>query len=574
MNRRTSLIPLAFLLTACAGQPSLEQPVATTEAVEKPAIEVVERPIPADSVYPLLVAEFALRRRDYDTAMAQYAEQAPLLRDPAVSSHATHLAQYLQKEPEALAAVQLWVELEPDNTEANNTLAILLVRRGRNLDAAPHLGVVAKAGEEANFPILLNGFERMPETTRTQLVATINQLASEFPRDTQILLTQALLHEELGQTDLAQAKLEQLFKLDPYQYQAVLMEARQLLKDEAKDPFYRIELALEAQPNNQELRLQYARMLTRSDMDAARKQFEILSAQSPEDADLLMSLALINRETGDNLTAKAYLNQMLDLGQRTDDANLYLGRIAEDEQDPEQAIAHYMRVQQGREYYNANGRIGGILIDDGQSDRLNAYFNVLRSRTPERAERLYAIQADLHSQRSDSEAAIRVLNQALEELPESASLRYTRSMLGEQVDDLALMESDLRILIEQNPNNATALNALGYTLANRTDRYQEAEELIGRALVLQPEEPAILDSMGWVLYRLGRLDEAISYLKRAYARFPDPEVAAHLGEVLWQNGESEAAVAIWQGALKKNPDHQILLDTLLRLGVPDLIAGN
>jgi Flp pilus assembly protein TadD len=140
-------------------------------------------------------------------------------------------------------------------------------------------------------------------------------------------------------------------------------------------------------------------------------------------------------------------------------------------------------------------------------------------------------------------------------------------MLAEQQDNLLLMEKDLRLVLAADPNNAAALNALGYTLADRTTRYAEALELVLRAMALQPNEPAILDSMGWVLFRTGRYAESVQYLSRAYGSFPDPEVAAHLGEALWVNGDKDGAMAVWQGALLRDPGHPILLDTLDRLGV-------
>jgi tetratricopeptide (TPR) repeat protein len=165
------------------------------------------------------------------------------------------------------------------------------------------------------------------------------------------------------------------------------------------------------------------------------------------------------------------------------------------------------------------------------------------------------------------EVAMDILNDALRQFPDSSALRYARSMLGEQMDNLSLMESDLRAILEQDPDNATALNALGYTLADRTQRLDEAEELITRALALQPNEPAILDSMGWVLFRQGKYEESLGYLKRAYAVFPDPEVAAHLGEAMWMAGDREGATAVLRGAMLKTPDSEILLDTLNRLGM-------
>jgi len=161
-----------------------------------------------------------------------------------------------------------------------------------------------------------------------------------------------------------------------------------------------------------------------------------------------------------------------------------------------------------------------------------------------------------------------MLNTALRAMPESTTLRYTRSMLGERQNNLALMESDLREIIHREPDNVTALNALGYTLANRTDRYSEAFALISRALELAPEEPAILDSMGWILYRQGMYSQAVEYLSRAYAKFPDAEVAAHLGEVLWVSGDTATALSIWQSAILKDPNHEVLVQTMQRLGAP------
>jgi tetratricopeptide (TPR) repeat protein len=568
MSRSLILLLLCAALSACAATPPREPATAEeSTAAPAPAIEPPERHIPQESLYPLLLAEFALRRREYDVAMAQYREQAALLRDPAVSAHTTHLAQFLQREDEALEAVRLWVELEPDNVEANNTLATLLARKGQTPDALPHLAVVARAGRTANFPILLNGFGRLSPADQSRLVGGLGELAAELPDNVPLLIARALVDEELGQPGRALAKLEQAIKLDPEQQQAILLEARLLLEQGHKHPFARLERTLEAQPDNQRLRLQYARLLTQTDMEAARAQFEILSAQAPRDGDLLFSLALINREMEDHITARAYLRQLLDLGQRVDEAHYYLGRSYEDEGKPKDAAAHYLAVEDGREFLSANRRLGLILLRDNQIQQCHAMFGEQRRKHPHRVEQLYAVEVDLLSEIGRSDAAMAVLNAALKELPESTPLQYTRSMLGEQQNNLALMESDLRAIIAREPDNATALNALGYTLANRTDRYQEAYELISRALQLAPGEPAILDSMGWVNFRLGNYETAIDYLERAYAAFPDPEVAAHLGEALWMTGREEAAMAVWRKALAQDAEHAVLRETLQRLGV-------
>lgn len=569
------LLTSALLLAAsgCATAPEQpSSPEAGAEQRESAAAVVPEPPeraFPEDSIYPLLVAEFALRRSAYDTALGNYLEQARRLRDPGVSAHTTHLAQFMKREPQALEAVQLWVELEPEHPEANSTLATLLIRQGQPAAAVPHLAVVARQGLQPNFPILLGGFRELSSAEKQELADAVGALEGDFPDDTRLLLTRALILDELEQPEATATVLEQLFALEPGQTQALLLDAKLRLEGGHSAPFQRIEKALEATPDNSSLRLQYARLLTRSDIDAARRQFEILSAQSPRDGDLLLSLALLNQDHGDTLAAKAYLRQVLALEQRVDEANYYLGRIAEDEDRPDEAIIAYSRVEdpESREFYSARGRVGRLLIQNGDSSGSAEFFDLQRQAYPELREQLYALESELLSQARLLDTAMALLDQAMAELPESTSLRYSRAMLAERLDDLALMESDLRHILAQDPDNATALNALGYTLSTRTTRYDEAYALIARALELAPEEPAILDSMGWVLFLLGKAEEAVGYLQRAWDGLPDPEVAAHLGEVLWSLGEQQKAYSIWRDGLLQDPEHDILQETLERLDI-------
>ena len=565
------LLPIGMacaLLLACASQAPVSAPSAPPEPEPVAAAsEPPERAFPDSSVYPLLLAEFALRRQAYDIALEQYLAQAPQLRDAGVSAHTTHLAQFMAREQAALEAVQLWVALEPDNVEANNTLSILLIRQGRAVEAMPHMALLASKGEQVNFPALLSGYQELDPAQREALLDGINKLAQEYPDNVQLLLTQAMVLAESEQFDQAMAALQHLFEIEPNQSQAAMLEARILLAQQAPEPYARLERVLAENPHDTQIRLQYARLLTATDMAAAREQFELLSAQSPRDGELILALALISRETGDDEAAKAYLRQLLALEQHIDEAHYYLGRIAEDNADLPAALYEYRQVEDGRELLVATSRASMILIGEGRFEENSAWFNRVRALHPERAEQFYSIEADLLTRSDQLALAIQVLDKALAQTPDSSSLRYARAMLAEQAGDLERMERDLRSIIAREPDNSTAINALGYTLANRTERYEEAYALISQALALQPDEPAILDSMGWVLYRMNRLDEALDYLTRAYAQFPDPEVAAHLGEVLWVSGDTDNAVSVWRGGLLKDPGNAVLAETLERLQV-------
>jgi len=570
---------------AQAGPATPETPAATAPPAPAPAQDVAattpaaprmppaERPLPEDSVLPLLQAEFALRARDYDTALALYMEQARQLRDPAVSAHTTHLAQFMQREEEALEAVQLWVELEPANAEANSTLATLLVRSGALLPAVQHLALVARSEGEARFPILLNGYDSLSPDAQQALDAELAELQGELPESIPLLLTRALMAEQRGETAAVRERLDEVFALEPFQQQALLLEARERLEAGEAEPFARIEAALDAEPENDNLRLQYARMLARSDVGAAREQFRLLVENNPRDGDLLFSLALLNEELGDLDRAKEYLRDVLKLQQRPNDAYFMLGRLAEAEGDFGEAIQNYMQVGDGDEFLPATLRIGRLLLDAGQEARFEGYFDTLRATFSERSEMLFNLQATLLIERQENRAALALLDQAIAAYPASSNLLYNRSVVHERLDQLPQAEDDLRAILQREPENATALNALGYTLTNRTDRHAEARELIERALALEPDDPAVLDSMGWVLFKLGEAERALDYLRRAYAAFPDPEVAAHLGEVLWSRGEQGQARAIWLEGLSKDAEHTVLRSTLRRLGIADLQQG-
>lgn len=574
----TTIGPL-IIVAGCAATapvevagPLAEPEPVLLEPVEKVEVEVPERPFPADSLYPLLVAEFALRRDAYDLALEHYREQSRILNDVGVVTHTTHLAQFMRDEESTLEAALLWVQWEPDNSEANGILANLLTRRGRVVEALPHLAVVGRNGGKAQYPMLLNGFRALSAQDKVKLVEGIDALAQEFPTDVQILLTQALIQGEQGRAEQALDKLNAIFDQEPYQNQAVLLETKLLVESGAENPFARLRAALELKPKDKRLRLQYARLLTRTDLAEAQKEFETLSAQSPRDGDILFSLALLNREAGKSDKAKAYLREMLSLGQRVNEGRYYLGRIAEEGGDFDEAISHYKKVDQGGDFFSANNRIGSILINSNRQEQMRTYFAQLRREKKELVARLYGLEIDLLANAGSTEESMSLTNQALLEFPSSTALLYTRSILGEKQNNLEQMERDLRTIIALEPDNATALNALGYSLANRTQRFEEARVLISKALELQPEEPAILDSMGWVLYRQGSYEEAIEFLTKAYTGYPDPEVAAHLGEVLWITGQISQARDVWRGALLKNPEHQILASTLKRLGIKDLEA--
>ena len=246
-------------------------------------------------------------------------------------------------------------------------------------------------------------------------------------------------------------------------------------------------------------------------------------------------------------------------------AHYELGLLAEENNDIEAVLVHYRQVRSGPKFLPAAVRLSRFMTDHDQLDDARLYLQKLRLDHPQQASALYQIESELLAEQQLLREAYDMLSKAILREPNNIQLLYTRSLLSERQNDFARSEQDLRAILQQDANNAMALNALGYTLTVHTDRYEEAHKLILRALELNPGDPATIDSLGWVSYRLGKYDEAIKYLRDALSKLPDPEVAAHLGEVLWVTGQHDEAMSIWKKVLANDPDNSTILETMERL---------
>jgi len=361
-----------------------------------------------------------------------------------------------------------------------------------------------------------------------------------------------------------------VLKEEPGNYQAVLIEA-QVYQNRGETPkaLTRIKAALEVEPGNDRLRLQYARMLARTDLDGAAEQYSSLLRNAPDDAELRLSLALVYREKKDFARMRTELEALLAAGRQEDAAHVYLGEDDERQGNADAAMDHYLSVRPSPAFPMAITRAGELQFKAGGAEALDAAMNRFRLRWPEHATRIVLMQSELLVEHTSFDAAWDLLSTALAAEPGDTALLYARSMVAEKRRDIPGLERDLREMIRLDPSSALALNALGYSLTNLTDRHAEALDLISRALALKPDDPAILDSMGWAHFRLGQLDKALGYLQDAFARFPDHEVAAHLGEVLWIMGRKDEAMDVWKKGLKGRPDSAVVREALKRLGAPE-----
>lgn len=547
---------------AATAAPGTDQETAERAEPQRPRIELSE-----DLLYRIMVAEMAGQRGLLDISVQNYLELARETRDPEVVERATRIAVYARNAEAATEAARMWVELDPHNPDPHQVLAVMSLREGDTERALEHLRDILDHSEgpvDQKLLLIANLLGR--EQDRELIMSLMEQLVATRQDSPDALYAFAHVAARLGDLDRSVELLEQVLALAPQNDDAAMSYISILQRqDRTSDALAWLEKALEGRKDDDfNLRMAYARLLTDAKRyDEARRQFEILAVQAPNNLDVLYALALLYLQASRLDEAEAYFQRLASRSDRGDNARYYLGRIAEERKDYAKAGVWYQGVQEGENYFDSQVRLGLIIAKQGRVEDARAHIRGIRTAGAEQQAVLVQAEAELLTEEKRYDEAMRVYDAALAG-DDNADLLYARAMLAEKMDRLDLLEGDLRKILEQQPDHPQALNALGYTLADRTDRHQEAYELIKRALELSPGDFYILDSMGWVLYRLGRMDEAIKYLQEAIALRPDPEIAAHLGEVLWVTGNKDAAREVWDTALKATPDDTSLLDVIRR----------
>ena len=542
------------------GTPPVED---STPAPEKPK---VYGSFSEETIFSLLSAELAGQRNRFDIALDNYVTQAINTQDPGISERAFRIAEYLGADQAALDTALIWARNAPDDLEAQRAAAVQLARAGRYDDSMVYMEKVLLGKGDTHFDFLALSAADTDQETRNGLMKSFDRLLQRHPNNGQLIFGKALLLQQDGDTQGALTLLEDN-PPEAGEVAPILLRARLLQGlDRGDEALPLLEKSIKKYPDDKRLRLTYARMLVENNrMDEAKVEFSSLVQQYPEDDELRYSLALVCLEAKDWDEAKGYLEDLIARESHVDSAHLNLGRIAEERNDPESALIEYAQVGPGNDYLPAQLRQADILMGNGKTAEAQSRLAVQRDSQPDYGIQLYLIEAETLSANNQGDKAWNVLQKALKQYPDDLNLLYTRAMLAEKRNDLAQMEKDLRLIIQRDPDNAMALNALGYTLSDRTTRYDEAKVLIEQAHQINPEDPAVLDSLGWVNFRLGNLDEAERLLRQALERFPDQEVAAHLGEVLWANGKQREARQIWSRFLKDQPDSPILRSTIKRL---------
>lgn len=556
-------------LAADGAAPTRKRPVA--KEVKRPAVKnpksASEQLIDQEgqAVFQVLVAELALQRGDTDLATKAYSDLSLRTRDPRVLERTVEIAGYARRLDIALEAAKLWLDVEPDSVRAQQMLTSMLILSNRMDELAPSLIRMLETDREALGANLL-GLNRMfaRNEDRVAVFNLIEKVCRPFFGVPEAHYAVALAASSAAMQERAQAEANRALELRPEWEMAALLQAQIAARTSTAQAVAYLQAFVERNPMARDVKLQLARALVgEKRYDEARQLFNQLLQGFPDNPDVVYPVALLALQQNDLAVAEAQFNHLLTLNIPDKSiAYYYLAQIAEEKGQLNQALELYAKVESGEQMIQARMRGAQILAGQGKLDEARKLLSEANTGSDEQSTQLAIAEAALLRKAKQPQGAFDLLDALLEKRPDNAELLYETALLAERLDQLEIMERRLRRLIELQPEHAQAYNALGYSFADRGIRLPEARELIDKALALMPNDTFILDSLGWVLYRQGDLPGALVALERAHGMRDDPEIAAHLGEVLWAAGRKDDAQKLLRAAQKKHPDNEPLADAV------------
>jgi tetratricopeptide (TPR) repeat protein len=576
-----------LLIVGCAATrhaPDAAAAPAAAAPAPAAALPLPDVDLTSTLLFEIIAAEVAMQRGENSSAYATLMKAAQDTGDPRLARRATEIALSMRAAPQAMDAALLWSKLDGGSAEAQQTVGALLVANGRYDEAKAILQpqIAADPDPVAALARTQRLLARAPDGARglALLEALAQPYRSKGPNAHDVRLILAQGAHAAGQTALAARQAREALALKPDSEAAAISAAQYTLEskdpDEASGRAAALELLarfVKRNPAAADARLVYARVLVSDGQtDAAREQFEELVKRDQRGSDALFALGVLAMQSDAHDKARSYFERYLQaIGEspdrEPDPAYLNLARIAEDEQKYDDALGWLHKVRSADQQPTARIRESYILARTGHVDEALKMLGALNGETAE--DRLNAVlaQGQILREAHRYQESYDLLDKALQASTDDLNLLYETAMSAERLDRIDVMETHLRHLVQLKPDYAHAYNALGYTLADRNIRLQEAYELIDKALKLAPEDGFILDSMGWVQYRMGNLTAARDFLGRAYRLKPEADVAAHLGEVLWNQGDKDAARNVFREARRKESDNETLKATLQRLDV-------
>ncbi|MFW2373007.1 MAG: tetratricopeptide repeat protein [Gammaproteobacteria bacterium] len=560
--RLSAVMLVLAVMAGCSTSTKLESVKGDDIAQKAPSLE-------EDVLFSLLAGEFAGVRGQLDAAVDYYKRAARQTNDSGVMRRAAHIALFAGRYDDVLSMADRWQGLGADELELARLKLLAYLHKDNVKASLVEIDkLLLQEGQLDEMAVVSLGHILSREASPETALEILKQLNRQYPQQPRLLMIQAGYEANLKNYEAALVLMDQVLVLEPDLADAYQIKAQILIGlGKPQQAAEALALAIDRRPDDYRLRLRYARMLIQiRQFDLAEEEFKKINQEQPNNESILLSLGLLAIETDNKLEAIKYLQQIVDQGSKNPQVFYYLGRIRQSDGDVAEAIKLYEQVSGGEFVLDASIRVASLLAAMGKVDagldKLQALLGMVKS--AQQQIQIYLAQGDVLRNANRQNDAMDIYNRALKQAPENTELLYARALTAEKLNMLERTEADLRKVLSNEPDNANALNALGYTLADRTQRYEEAKKYILKAAELLPDDPAILDSLGWVYFRLGEYQTAIKWLRKAFTLLEDAEIAAHLGEVLWVSGEHKEAQKIWQRGLNVNNQHSILLNTIKR----------
>jgi len=566
--RLFSVIILVFL-NGCASSPEkpsvqeeVVEPVKIAEPKKQTQQNEVKTEINPDVMYMLMAAELAGQRGQYSIALEGYMEAAKRVKDPRFAERAAKIAMYIRDSSKTDEAISLWLRQDPENPTARKIAALSALRAGNKQVAVDHLSAVLKAdpaGFEKTALELASVLQR--DGKSDFFYEVLDAVVEKNPGQAVVYFVQSLLAMEMKNTALAEKKVQQALDIQPGWDKALAFQAQLAVfsgdLNKAKDLLRNASLKY---PENDKFKKLLAQVLIKAtEYEAASEVYQGIVLSNPKDVDSQIALALVYLQLNHDGKAEDIFKQLLDQPEWQNQARFYLGKIEEKREHTQKALAWFDKVAEGPFVFESTISAVSLLAKDKKFDEADTRLNLLSEQFPKQKLRIILMQVGLYGQQGQYEKAFKLLTEAMTGQPDQRDLLYTRALMAERLNKLDVLETDLKKILAKYPDDAEALNALGYSLLGNAGRYAEAEKYLQQALNLQPNEAVIIDSFGWLQFKLGKLQQALSYLERAYAKQQEGEIAAHLAEVLWALGRKEEARKVFHNAIKKAPEDEYLL---------------
>ncbi|WP_198263680.1 tetratricopeptide repeat protein [sulfur-oxidizing endosymbiont of Gigantopelta aegis] len=546
--------------TAQTDTTSSQQVKTKANKVTSPAQELTP-----ELLYDLMLAEIALQRNDYALAFDKYYAAAAQTRDSRLAKKATRVTLFSKDDAQTFKAVKLWSEIQPENIDVQQIYASSLISQNKDEQALIYLQKVINLSDsfEVGFRKTVSILDTIDDQQR------VNRLFERLTKHQQdepiVQLYRAKLAFKFVDYPATEKHLKALLAIKPDYLEALVLNV-ELLKKQHKESqaIEALQQVLRKLPKNTALRLELARMLVKAKQYKQAKTHIKRLAKNDLAPEVLFAISLLSIEMEQLDSAKQYLERLHKHRLYASEAAYFIAQLEAGRENYAEAEGWFKRVRSGK--YTFEAYLGLVMVYS-QQKKFDAAFKLLEHSAgvnDQQSTEILQIKAEVYAQAKDYTKAYEIYTQAVKLAPDNHDILYGRAMLAEKFGRIDLLEKDLKKILASNPKDNQALNALGYTLADRTTRYQEARQYIERALAISPNDVATLDSMGWVLYKMGDHSGALKYMKRAYDKEPDPEIAAHYGEILWVSGQTQKAKLIWDKALKTDPEHRVLIGTRTR----------